>query len=180
MIRWAPCGFILTWLRLLVTINVRYYIFWRDKSLYSQSIDWIKVYIQIFQPRLDKTAHTESADPRFSKTSLSLSPPHPIQLYALYRYSLVLNRRPASCIWHNLEFPWSCCIENMFLRKKVGLSCVSPWFWTFLASFLAWCHCYIYGGMPCLLVHPALLFMSLAVLVFIKNTACLLRQHVFY
>ena len=82
-------------------------------------------YIQIFQPRLDKTAHTESADPRFSKTSLSLSPPHPIQLYALYRYSLVLNRRPASCIWHNLKSPWSSCIEIMFLSKKVSLCCTS-------------------------------------------------------
>ena len=84
----------------------------------------------------------------------------------IIRYSLVLNRRRASCIRHNLDFPWSSCIAIMFLSKKVGLSCISPWFSTFPACFIAWwCHCYIYGGMPCLLIHPGLWVICSAVLV---------------
>ena len=59
-------------------------------------------------------------------------------------YSLVLNRRRASCIRHNLDFPWSSCIAIKFLSKKVALSCISPWFSTFPVCYTAWwCHCYI-------------------------------------
>ena len=82
------------------------------------------------------------------------------------KYSLVLNRRRASCIRHNLYFPRSSCIAIMFLSKKFGMSCISPWFSTFPACFRAWwCHCYIYGGMPCLLIHPGLWVICSAVLV---------------
>ena len=81
-------------------------------------------------------------------------------------YSLVLNRRRTSCIRHNLDFPWSSCIAVMFLSKKLGLSCISPWFSTFPACFIAWwCHCYNYVRMPCLLIHPGLWVMSSALLV---------------
>ena len=52
-------------------------------------------------------------------------------------YSLVLNRRRASCIWHNLDFARSSCIAIMFLSKKFGMSCISPWFSTFPAYFIA-------------------------------------------
>ena len=84
----------------------------------------------------------------------------------MHAYSLMLNSRRASCIWHNLDFPWSSCIAIMFLSKKLGLSCISPWFSTFPACFIAWwCHCYNYVRMPCLLIHPGLWVMSSALLV---------------
>ena len=48
-------------------------------------------------------------------------------------------------------------IAIMFLSKRIGTSCIPPWFSTFPAYFIAGgCHCYIYGGMPCLLIHPGL------------------------
>ena len=61
----------------------------------------------------------------------------PPTVYGYHGYSLVLNRRRASCIRHSLDFPWSSCIAIMFLSKKVGLSCISPWFSTFPAYFIA-------------------------------------------
>ena len=48
-------------------------------------------------------------------------------------YSLVLNRRRATCIQHNLDYPCSSCIAIMFITKNFGLSCISPWFSTFPA-----------------------------------------------
>ena len=87
-----------------------------------------------------------------------------------HSYSLVLNRRRASCIPHNLNFPWSSCIAIMFLNKKFGMSCISPWFSTFPAYVIAgWCHCYIYGGMTSLLIYPGLWVISSAILVLRKG-----------
>ena len=99
--------------------------------------------------------------------------------------TLVLNRRRTSYIRHNLDFPRSSCIVIMFLSKRFGMSCIPPWFSTFPAYFIAgWCHCYIYGGMPCLLIHPGLCVKVQQFLyctkVLEKSTACLLIQHVLY
>ena len=55
--------------------------------------------------------------------------------FSVKGYSLVLNRRPATCIRHNLDYPCSSCNATMFFTKKFGLSCISPWFSTFLACF---------------------------------------------
>ena len=44
------------------------------------------------------------------------------------KYSLVPNRRRASYIRHNLDFPWSSCIAIMFPSKMLGMSCIPPWF----------------------------------------------------
>ena len=103
----------------------------------------------------------------------------------LKTYSLVPNIRRASYIRHNLDFPRSSCIAIMFLSKRFGMSCIPPWFSTFPAYFIAgWCHCYIYGGMPCLLIHPGLWVKVQQFLyctkVLEKSTACLLIQHVLY
>ena len=60
-----------------------------------------------------------------------------------HRYSLVLNRKRASCIRHNLDFPRSSSIAIMFLSKKVGL------YFTLVFNF----SCLIHSMMMMSLLH---------------------------